>query len=333
MQTERADTGATARLRHGLLAARPAVYVTVVLVAVLATYTYKLRVDGIFSCPADGYASGWYLAYCNAAGYGDYEHGSFWFDLEPGVRRSVADAKVLFLGSSRLQIALSTTASAHWFATASTPYYLLGFGYSENAVFTGRLLRSLRPRARVYVINVDQFFVHKPSVPARSIMDHSTTEMQYQVKRWWQFLHRPICRALPIACGDSYVIFRSRSTGAYHVSGLGHFTSRPVSYDDRPDPGAVASEASAAKAFLANLPVPRECVILTLIPYVDTNMATARALGNALGLELVAPRLKSLQTFDGSHLDRASAERWSETFLDEAGPRIRKCVAQQPASS
>lgn len=332
MQINRVDQNGAARLRRVLLAVRPVVYVTVVLVAALATYTYKLRVDGIFSCPADGYASDWYLAYCNAAAYGDYEHGSFWFDLEPGVRRYIAESEVLFLGSSRLQLALSTTATTDWFATTSMPYYLLGFGYTENAVFTGKLLRVLRPHARVYVINIDRFFVRKPSVPARSIMDHSATAIHYRVRRWWQFLHRPICRALPVACGDSYVIFRSRSTGAYRVAGLGHFTSQPVTYNDSPDRAAAASEASTAKVFLANLPVPRECVILTLIPYVDTNMATARALAAALGVEFVAPRLKNLRTFDGSHLDRVSAERWSATFLEQAGPRIRKCATQRTAS-
>jgi hypothetical protein len=332
MQIERADTNAGARLRRGLFAARPALYVSVILLAVLATYLYKLRVDGIFSCPANSYGSDWYLAYCNATAYGDYEHGSFWFGLEPGVRRFAADSKVLFLGSSRLQLALSTAATTDWFTATSIPYYLLGFGYTENDVFTGKLLRTLKPRAKVYVINVDEFFVTKPSVPAQSIMDHSATKMHYQMKRWWQFLHRPICRALPIACGDSYVIFRSRSTGAYRVSGLGHFTSHPVSYNDNPDWRAATSEASTAKVFLASLPVPRECVILTLIPYVGTNSATAQALGTALGMELVAPRLTSLRTFDGSHLDRASAERWSQAFLEAAGSRIRKCVAQRTAS-
>jgi hypothetical protein len=46
----------------------------------------------------------------------------------------------------------------------------------------------------------------------------------------------------------------------------------------------------------------------------------------ALGSELIAPQVDGLRTFDGSHLDAASAERWSAAFLDAAGPRIRECL-------
>jgi len=38
----------------------------------------------------------------------------------------------------------------------------------------------------------------------------------------------------------------------------------------------------------------------------------------------------NLNTFDGSHLDAVSAERWSASFLETAGPRIRQCLADNP---
>jgi len=57
-----------------------------------------------------------------------------------------------------------------------------------------------------------------------------------------------------------------------------------------------------------------------------SSIETAGAVADALGLNLVAPELEGLQTFDGSHLDPASAERWSKAFLDAAGPQIRKCL-------
>ena len=65
---------------------------------------------------------------------------------------------MLFLGNSRLQFAFSTSATADWFSAASARYYLLGFSYFENMIFVEPLLRKIRPRAKVYVINVDDFF-------------------------------------------------------------------------------------------------------------------------------------------------------------------------------
>ena len=65
---------------------------------------------------------------------------------------------------------------------------------------------------------------------------------------------------------------------------------------------------------------------LTIVPTVETRRAEAQAIAAAAGVVLVAPDVPGLQTFDGSHLDAASAERWSLAFLDAAGPRLRDCL-------
>jgi hypothetical protein len=62
----------------------------------------------IFACKASGYPSDRYISYCGATEYGDYEHGAFWFDLEPVAELSAANADVIFLGNSRTQFGFST---------------------------------------------------------------------------------------------------------------------------------------------------------------------------------------------------------------------------------
>jgi hypothetical protein len=49
-------------------------------------------------------------------------------------------------------------------------------------------------------------------------------------------------------------------------------------------------------------------------------------------MSVVAPRLEGLKTFDGSHLDRESAERWSKAFLQASAAQIRRCVGRPLAS-
>jgi hypothetical protein len=306
--------------------ARPAMYIAIVLVVVLAAYAYTLRTDGIFACSAEGYTPDRYLGYCNARGYGDYEHGAFWFGLERSTQDFAGSATVLFLGNSRLQIALSTAVTADWFSSAGARYFLMGFGYDGNVVFEGALLRKFKPHAKVYVINIDQFFGRFESPPARTVMRDSSAGNQYELKRIWQFVHERSCKAFPLMCGSRYTIFRSRETGAYHVQGLGEFKKRGVSQDLTIDQAAAQDEAESAREFLSSLPVERDCVILTVIPYAGTKIGTSNAIAHALGMNLVMPKLDGLQTFDGSHLDQASAERWSEGFLEAAGPSIRKCL-------
>ena len=143
------DRASTSRIRNTLFAERPTIYILILLSACVASYLYKLRTDNIFGCQASvGYTAERYLAYCEAANYGDYEHGAFWFDLEPAAEMSASSADVIFLGDSRLQFAFSTAATAKWFSSASIKYYLLGFVGSENSAFARALLHKLRPKSK-----------------------------------------------------------------------------------------------------------------------------------------------------------------------------------------
>jgi len=310
-----------------VLAARQGLYLVLVLTVVFIAGAYSLRNDGIFSCSASGYATGRYLAYCNTASYGDYDHGAIWFGLEPAASAAAANAEVLFIGNSRTQFGFSSKATADWFSSLSKTYYLLGFSHSENYTFEAPLLRKLRPTAKVYVINIDTFFERSETGPGKTVMGDESAKVRYEQKHEWQGIHKAICTTFRFVCGNNEAIFRSRSAGAWLVTG-NRFTSEPVSYDDDPDPNVVGSYTALGREFLPTLSVDRACTILTIVPTVKTDVGTAKAIAAEVGLNLVAPRLAGLTTFDGVHLDRESSERWSAAFFEEAGPQIRKCLGE-----
>jgi hypothetical protein len=292
----------------------------------LGVVVYKLRVDGIFACPANGYGSNAYLSDCTARTYGDYDHGAFWFGLEPQAQRAAAEAQVLLVGSSRLQFAFAGAATAKWFSALGIRHYVLGFSHSETVAFFGPLLSKIRPRARVYVINVDRFFDDRVSPPTEQILQGRDILGRYEDKRTWQSLHKRLCTALPIACGNALAVYRTRDTGVWHRMGRGRFEAKQISDGQPSDVERWDYYARLGERFLAQLPVDHSCVILTIVPTVETKWAEANAIAAKLGHDLLAPQIDGLRTFDGSHLDEASAERWSEAFLREAGPRIRSCV-------
>jgi len=323
--------------RAGLFASRPALYISVILCTVLAAYAYKLRTNGIFACEAEGYTSDRYLAFCPAAGYGDYEHGAYLFKLEPSALTFASKADVLFLGDSHVQHAFSTTATTQWFASASARYHLLGFTFGENVTFAEPLLREIKPTAKVVVLPVD-IFARAETAPAREVLHGTSAPLRYRMKRLWQLVHRATCGTLAAACGRAPAIFRSRETGSFTVNlsgpGARAFKGSPVVYDRDINHERIAQYTISARSFLSGLAIGRDCIILTRVPTVRANafvyassIETAGAVANALGLTLVAPELDGLQTFDGSHLDPASAERWSKAFLEAAGPQMRKCLS------
>jgi hypothetical protein len=329
--TDHPQTGQldSAGRKHGGLALepRPGAYVAIVLMVVVASFAYSLRMNGIFSCQAAGYGSDRYAAYCQATKYGDYDHGAFWFDLEPEASSAAKNADVLFLGNSRMQFGFSSEAVSHWFSSAAVRYFLLGFSHDANHNFEAPLLDKLGPQAKVYVINSDLFFEEYLSPPVRAVTRDRSAKARYQQKRGWQRIHRALCESVPSICGDEIAFFRSRETGDWLVQG-GRLESAPVSYVEGIDQEVLEAYTAAGRKFLSHLPVARECVILTMVPKLGTSSETAEAVASALGLNLVAPRLEGLNTFDGSHLDQQSRERWSAAFIEAADPQIQSCLGK-----
>jgi hypothetical protein len=322
----------TPNRREGLFASRPAIYISVIIFAVFVAYAYKLRSDTILSCPAYGYNTDRYVAYCSGARYADYEHGALMFDLEPSVQSFARNADLLFLGNSRLQVAFSTDATADWFAAASARYYLLGFQYNENVIFAEEALRRIRPRAKVYVINVDDFFERYETPPVKTIFNDPNAQSKYQGKRLWQRFHEPICKTFAALCGNHFVVFRSRKTGAYTKDTFGKDSQKltVVSYDEVINQDVVSRSTAAAIDFLSHLTVERKCIILTNVPTGKTKIGNINAIATALGVDLVPPGiLPGLYIADGDHLDGPSAERWSQAFFKAAGSRIRSCLEDQ----
>jgi hypothetical protein len=135
-----------------------------------------------------------------------------------------------------------------------------------------------------------------------------------------------------VICRDQFAIFRSRETGAYYADGIAQLQKiTPVSYDGIISQNVVDRNTAAAIDFLKQFTLEK-CVILTLVPFSGTKVAEADAIATSLRMKLVTPgNLEGLQTWDGYHLDRPSAERWSRAFFQAAGPEIRSCLEEHGA--
>jgi hypothetical protein len=100
-----------------------------------------------------------------------------------------------------------------------------------------------------------------------------------------------------------------------------------VSEDPQIDSTALEYSVGAAQQLLRILPVERSCVLFTIVPTTATKRAQGEALAQRLGVQFIAPQVPGLTTFDHSHLNTDSAERWSAAFFEQAEPEIRRCLA------
>jgi hypothetical protein len=235
---------------------------------------------------------------------------------------------VLFLGSSRMQFAFSTASTNKWFSAVGAHDYLLGFTL-ENVIFAKALLGRLKPRAKVYVINVDRFFDDTDTRDAAAILHgNNDVSRRFSQKQMWQHLHRSVCTRVPAFCGQVFAYYRIRETGHWVTKGTPNKLPAPAGDGRVTDQDKWDHYAALAEQFIETLPVDRSCVVLTVVPYPTTRRPEARAIADAVGLDLIDPNLEGLRTFDSSHLDEPSAERWSKAFYERAGPQIQRCLNQ-----
>ncbi len=315
-----------------LRSAHPAVYIIILVLAMVGALGTKLRLNGIFACPAS-YGGIAYLSDCNASNYGDYDHGAFWFGLEPEARRAASNARVLVLGNSRTQFGFSSPVMLRWFEKRSIPFYMLGFSHYESVTFVTPILAKLQPHASAYVINADRFFAEWLSPTSHRILYERDAPARYNEKHFWQRPHRALCEAIPALCGSELAIYRNVANGSWFTSGtLPHEPSR-VGDGGPSDVKLWPHYIDLANEFIGGLNVERQCVVLTIVPTTDTKRAEAQAIADALGVSFIAPHVEGLSTFDGSHLDVESASLWSSAFLDSAGPLLERCAGNVAAAA
>lgn len=310
---------------------KPRTYVCIVVIVATAAGFYAFRERSLFACQPANRESGEYIAYCGSTGYGDYDYGAFWFDLEPTALEAAKRADVLFVGNSRLQFAFSSEAVSDWFSSIGSTYYLLGFAYEGNYRFAEPLLRKLEPQAKVYIIDLDAFFEPEPTPPARVVMYDSTAQVRYERKKRLQHVQGLVCSAVPAICGRTEAFYRMRRDGRWNLRG-GEFTDEPVSFRSEVDSDLVRSYVDSGREFLDSLPVPVQCQFLTITPTVDTEISTAEEIADSLSRTFLAPELSGLGTFDSVHLDSQSADLWSMAFLVEIAPHILECFDESTIS-
>jgi hypothetical protein len=300
----------------------------------ISAVLFKLTFTSSLRCDAFGGGPGKFMAYCDVSTHGHYDHAAYLFDLEEGLTDQVRQANLLFLGSSRSQFAFSTSSLTDFVSNhPSVRPYLLGFGHVEQDVFSEKVLDRIRPSPAVIVINADPFFAQIASDHAKQLLSNGETEKtNAQIKKFWHPISEAACNdRIPVIgqfiCGTHNTVYRSVQDGRWiwhdkHVATTPVSDLQPTSLDD----AVIKKYASNAEAFISKLAVDRRCVVLTFIPTGKGKPFVAQGIARKLGIPFIAPQLDKLFTYDGSHLDDASGERWSKAFLSELEPLLASCL-------
>ena len=314
-----------AKPREGLFANHWALYIGVVLLVALGSYAFWLKTRSIFACQAQGYSADRYLAYCGGGNYADFEHGAFYFNLEPPGAGLCPQSRRA--GDRQQPPADRPVQRRDRRLVQERGGQLLPVGVQlqrEHDVHPGAFAPD-RTRARASSSSMSTIFSteERPWRRGRSCTIPNARS-RYEVEAFLaEACTSRVCGAFPRALrAEICHLPLARNGGLLPDSSRG--AGLPAERGQlRPDGRSRQGQRTAPRArsiFSRNFAKGR-CVILTHAPFPNTKMGNVEAIAAGVGLPLVAPELDGLNTSDGYHLDRASADRWARAFLRGGGAR------------
>ena len=120
-----------------------------------------------------------------------------------------------------------------------------------------------------------------------------------------------------------YIYYRSSRTGWWYPS-LEGSGKHPVGYAE--EEASYADYLPVARELHQELNRRGSLLVLTIVPYGQTQIGHFAYFSEKLGVSVVRPEVADLRTSDGSHLNRESARRYSHAFWTEfiAMPEVRE---------
>lgn len=271
-----------------------------------------------------------------------YSHFVLYFGLGRSID-SVRRADILLLGNSRMLFAFPSDVLAPRLAKYGLSAFNLGFQHSEFNAFPERVLERNDLRPRVVIVNEDQFFTGTMSPLARSIVgrtawdDRKAALEARAAHDWRSTLGALLPRFLPqipvpyeSTPNMLWFTFRSEDTGGIYVEHWPDYRL-PV----RADRGVATItdvELRAGERFRDWLRQRGGRLVLTYIPSSIPfgTRERAREFAERLRVPFVSPQLDDLRTSDRSHLDPASARRFTDAFVEAllAVPGLREFLTE-----
>ncbi len=313
----------------------------VVLLAVFLSLTLGVALaerGAEWTCWAGGYRQNAWLAYCNSKRYGVFDVEAIWHRVEEDVQPAIESAQILTLSDSHLQNALSLGGASRWFAAHRYPVYMLGLPTEESG-FGERLLERFHPHPRVVVLDASPYFTGQLGPFEQTVFeDPKASERAVLRLKEFQSRHERVCEHLPWACGHNFAYYRSRVDGHWifpdsvDTIWIGRHdvpndrTRFPTGEKPNESVALYPKYLAAARRLIDRLQIPANCIVITNVPADEDLGGLADYLGTTLGLTVIVPRLAGLETFDRAHLTPASAVRWTDAFLRQLEPVLRRCV-------
>jgi hypothetical protein len=245
-------------------------------------------------------------------------------------------ADILFVGDSRMPLGLREGVIVPEAQALGLRVFSLACGHVERVRFALDLIRKHDLRPRLVVVaggpHVFEDVLSKPAEKAEKLTRWQAWNAWTEAEAAWAIQRRlhawlPKVDWLGPGLAFPWIIYRSSRTGWWLPVREPEW-SYPIGFDEE------------ARSYENLLPMARELkeeldrrgagLVLTVVPYGNTRWGHLAYLARELGVPTVVPGFDGMFTSDGSHLNRASADRYSSLFWQQfiALPEVRSRLAR-----
>jgi hypothetical protein len=300
--------------------------------------------------PGDHYV----MSECDAAVPEFYQNDALYLGVGKKLGDSLREADVVITGNSRTIDTFVTKPTDNQIEQYFQKRHLRAFTVAQEGSgfrFRLMLLQKLGIKPKIALINTDDVTVdilkdYNREVifnPDRFLLpfwaDYLAIEMQHSIcssenanSRWFGGL---IKRAQDFYChGPALPMWRSTDFGTLMLTYPRNLTKAAGPVTEKPDPELSFMDLYWRNAqTMLNSDTWRDtCIIFYMIPGVGAQGAgVMRELSRRTGIPYVYPDIdasKNYFSYDGSHMDVDTSERWTAEFLAELGPKLDACVAK-----
>ncbi|GEM_PF-5309096 len=258
-------------------------------------------------------------------GIDDLEVGklALYHDLGQMIDRA-READILIFGTSRMQLGLREEFIVPRAEAAGLRVFSLASGHAEGTRFPLDVLRKHDLRPKIVIASGGPHLFDRPddrSEAARAVQALSRFDAMktwLEIQGGWALRSRlhallPQVSFFERRLRTSWIVYLSTRTGWWQPAREpdGHY---PVAF--APAHGDERRLLPVARELQQEVESRGAMLVLTIVPYGDTRAGHLAFLARELDVATVVPRMDDLTTADGSHLDRASAERISARFWE-----------------
>lgn len=289
----------------------------------------------IRKCNPEGYARGDFMTACAGIKVDRYAFGSIYLGSQKNAVKNAKTADVIVFGNSRTMRSFSTDAIDNYFKSKGLTYVIFAV---EGASYASaqHTVEKLGLKPKIVMTNTEILY---SNVVGSAFGDLVYFPDKYKTRFDFfhaaQSFHKWACESKFQKLKDIYC--KGRTGAGWRSAVTGRFKWELVAEPEKNILFAPRKEQNPpdlrlgrvlpnGREFLGNSNFKDSCHVLYIVNSPSSEPILQNALAAEIGALPVYSAFDDLKTYDKSHLDRPTSERWASAFVKDLDPALNKCL-------